>query len=106
TYTDDAIWIRNIGMDNFESSGPRGSFSWIRGTANNTLVSNNSCANANVTNSLEQYLFDATTTNSICINNYGQCATNAFRATAGSTGVHKGNTGIQRWNVTWGAGGS
>lgn len=103
---DDAIVMGNSGMDNFEASGPRGSFVWIRGTSNNTLVSNNVCANANVANSLEQYLFDAATTNSICSNNYGQCGTNAFRAAAGSTGTHRGNTGLQRWTVTWGAGGS
>ncbi|PLY41165.1 hypothetical protein CSZ94_17190 [Janthinobacterium sp. ROICE36] len=100
---DDALLVSNTGTDNFEASGPRGSFISIGGTSNNTHVLGNVCSNDGVVNNVEQYLFGATTTNSVVAGNYGRCAasTNVFRATAGATGVQRENIGQQRWNATF-----
>lgn len=101
--TDDALVVSNTGSDNYESSGPRGCFVSITGTANNTHVLGNVCTNDGVVNNQEQYVFAATTTNSLVAGNYGRCAAgaNVFRAIAGATGIQRENIGQQRWNATF-----
>lgn len=96
--TDDCQIIGNQGMDNFEP-GPRGTFVWVRGTAANTLVSGNSALNDNVTNSLSQYILDATTTGTRVVENTGRCATTVFSGAAGATGAAYGNTGSASWPI-------
>ena len=98
--TDDAMVCDNTFMDNFESTGPRGRAIWVRGTADRTLVSGNKAVNDNVTNSLEQVQFDATTTNSRCYMNEMECAAgNKFIGAVGATGLAHSNTGTASWPV-------
>jgi parallel beta-helix repeat protein len=98
--TDDAQICDNVFMDNWESTGPRGRAIWVRGTAANTLVAGNKAVNDNVTNSLEQIVFDATVTNFRAYMNEAECsATNKFLASTGATGLAHSNVGTASWAV-------
>lgn len=98
--TDDCQIIGNQGTDNFEATGPRGSFIWLRGTCNNTKVMGNSGVNDGVSNTLVQFLIDATVTGTRVVENAGRCAApNVFQGVSGSTGSAYGNTGTASWPV-------
>lgn len=98
--TDNAQICGNQFMDNYESSGPRGRAIWVRGSADGTLVKDNISVNDNVTNSLEQIYFDATTTASRVADNTAECsAANKFVGASGATGAAYGNTGTASWPV-------
>lgn len=100
---DDAMIVGNRGMDNYESTGPRGTFIWLRGTCANTLVAGNSAINDNVVNGSIQYDFDGTTTGTRCEDNSGRASagTRIFRASIGATGSYRNNTGVQSWPSTF-----
>ena len=98
--TDDAQICVNIMSDNFEASGPRGRAVWVRGSAANTLVMGNKATNDGVSNSLEQFVFDATVTNFRCYMNEAESgATNKFLASTGATGLAHSNIGTASWAV-------
>lgn len=98
--TDDAQIYGNIMSDNFEASGPRGRAVWVRGSAANTLVMGNKATNDGVSNSLEQFVFDATVTNFRCYMNEAESgATNKFLASTGATGLAHSNIGTASWAV-------